>query len=663
VFLLALVYDMARLPQLALIPDPWQFHKQKILTLCHMNEYEAWMSKNECQPFCVDAATFQNAQKDSNSIPKSETYVYKPLNRGEIRILDLQPGEESSPLEGSIRHVDLKSPGSFTSISYVWGREDTPLGPPLKTPEGTVRCSFSLGAALRAARKQTGVVSVWADAMCIDQQNSEEKVTQILQLKRTFQSSKQVLAWLGHESDDSTHVINTLKSMGSGAKVETPSLTSGFWNSLDVLLARDWFRRAWIVQELVLPEKVTLRCGAAGIDWERFFEALRLSERGLQTSSTTRTKLGVLELEHAGPAYALDLTRQKLRSSVTKYSLLELLGTFPHTLATKERDKLFSLLGLASDSERQEFVPDYSSSLETVVRRYASAFVNQGQVMDLLYRSGTLKSCSFSSWIPNWTRVGARPTISTWKSSGKQGYCAGPRKLPQATTVQSSVLVVSGILVDQIACIDELSLGNGAASAVEAKRRLGHHLRYLAAEYPTGEASEDIILKLFMGDAFGPQANGSCSQSGCLDAETTTSAAAASGRREEKWPANLRHLVDKDPEHLELLPHYTRRTIQRYWDVVQTFLRRIPGAKFCITKSGYVGIIPGNVSLGDPVCVLDGGAVPFVLRKNPKTSADQWESGIRVTYTLLGECYVHGIMHGEAVSTKETNQSRLFHFT
>ena len=56
--------------------------------------------------------------------------------------------------------------------------------------------------------------------------------------------------------------------------------------------------------------------------------------------------------------------------------------------------------------------------------------------------------------------------------------------------------------MDYVAYIDELSLSSGAALAVKAKRRLGRYLRYLAAEYLTGELSEDIILKLFIGDTF-----------------------------------------------------------------------------------------------------------------------------------------------------------------
>ncbi|RWA07059.1 hypothetical protein EKO27_g8045 [Xylaria grammica] len=57
------------------------------------------------------------------------------------------------------------------------------------------------------------------------------------------------------------------------------------------------------------------------------------------------------------------------------------------------------------------------------------------------------------------------------------------------------------------------------------------------------------------------------------------------------------------------------------------------------TNLGQIGRgAMGNMA-GDEVWVLAGGNVPFTLRKVSEGR-----------YTLIGECYVHGIMHGEAVA-------------
>jgi hypothetical protein len=55
------------------------------------------------------------------------------------------------------------------------------------------------------------------------------------------------------------------------------------------------------------------------------------------------------------------------------------------------------------------------------------------------------------------------------------------------------------------------------------------------------------------------------------------------------------------------------------------------------TVSGHVGIGPSPCQPGDKVVVIFGCASPLVLRS------------MGSHYELVGECYVHGIMHGEAV--------------
>jgi hypothetical protein len=66
------------------------------------------------------------------------------------------------------------------------------------------------------------------------------------------------------------------------------------------------------------------------------------------------------------------------------------------------------------------------------------------------------------------------------------------------------------------------------------------------------------------------------------------------------------------------------------------------GRKPFRTQQGYIGLGPHIARHGDIVCVLLGAHVPFILRP----VGDQ--------YQLLGECYVHGIMDGEALEEGRT---------
>jgi hypothetical protein len=92
-------------------------------------------------------------------------------------------------------------------------------------------------------------------------------------------------------------------------------------------------------------------------------------------------------------------------------------------------------------------------------------------------------------------------------------------------------------------------------------------------------------------------------------------------------------------------PHNLRELTWNYWNTAAAFAKRISNGTFCITKMGYVGIVPGDSRVGDEVCVLGGAAVPFVLRKNQATEEE-------TEYQLIGEGYIHGIMYGEAFGFK-----------
>ena len=59
------------------------------------------------------------------------------------------------------------------------------------------------------------------------------------------------------------------------------------------------------------------------------------------------------------------------------------------------------------------------------------------------------------------------------------------------------------------------------------------------------------------------------------------------------------------------------------------------------TEGGRLALLPGTAEVGDKIAVLCGGKLPHVSRKR----AERWE--------LVGECYVHGAMLGEAFEEEE----------
>jgi len=72
------------------------------------------------------------------------------------------------------------------------------------------------------------------------------------------------------------------------------------------------------------------------------------------------------------------------------------------------------------------------------------------------------------------------------------------------------------------------------------------------------------------------------------------------------------------------------------------------GRVFFITEQGYMGLGPAHVEIGDDVAVLAGGHTPFILRPTQEKEIDR-DYGVQQCYKLIGDCYVHGLMDGEAV--------------
>ena len=77
--------------------------------------------------------------------------------------------------------------------------------------------------------------------------------------------------------------------------------------------------------------------------------------------------------------------------------------------------------------------------------------------------------------------------------------------------------------------------------------------------------------------------------------------------------------------------------VQENLSFVASFQQATRNRRFFITEEGQMGLGPRLTRPGDLVCVLLGSQVPFVLRQVGDCSV------------VVGECYCHGVMEGEAV--------------
>ena len=84
---------------------------------------------------------------------------------------------------------------------------------------------------------------------------------------------------------------------------------------------------------------------------------------------------------------------------------------------------------------------------------------------------------------------------------------------------------------------------------------------------------------------------------------------------------------------------------------VQTFALQMMsarrGRRFAITDTGYMCLAPSCTEIGDAVAIFFGFLTPFTIRL--ETESELSDTGLeRVRAQLVGNTYVHGLMHAES---------------
>jgi hypothetical protein len=115
--------------------------------------------------------------------------------------------------------------------------------------------------------------TVWADAICINQPNTQERDRQVSIMGCLYRRAHEVLAWLGEEADDSGKLFDYISSPGGESLDDHAAMLKRyislfgkpdslyFLSALAALFGREYWTRLWIVQEILLAQNITMYCG------------------------------------------------------------------------------------------------------------------------------------------------------------------------------------------------------------------------------------------------------------------------------------------------------------------------------------------------------------------------------------------------------------------
>lgn len=180
-----------------------------------------------------------------------DPYQYTPLNKDEIRLISLLPGDFSDPIVAELRHkvlVDFESP-RYEALSYVWGSKDDPkdvhirdghISPVERRAEGvskslstlnisrnshvpkdnlnTLSVTHNLEEALRYLRHKDSQRTLWVDAICIDQANEDERGKEVFRMGDIYNFATRIVIWLGPSGEATDDAFKEIRYIASYAK-------------------------------------------------------------------------------------------------------------------------------------------------------------------------------------------------------------------------------------------------------------------------------------------------------------------------------------------------------------------------------------------------------------------------------------------------------------
>jgi hypothetical protein len=228
----------------------------------------------------------------------------------------------------------------------------------------------NLDVALHRLRLPDRKRRLWADAVCINQNDEKEKATQIPLMVHVCRGARRVLAWLGHVGQRAREETRlellerwsrlrprTLVNVDKDPRTEEDDEA----NLRHILrfLSLPWFSRLWIIQEVVFNLDVILISGASEPSWIRLIKVLPILRAKLTNRSHFVGRQNIDALEKIrrlwklhcdfGPSWDESSREPGGRENDNKEDIVGIVGEFWNYGCTNPRDRIFALYSMTSD--------------------------------------------------------------------------------------------------------------------------------------------------------------------------------------------------------------------------------------------------------------------------------------------------------------------------
>ncbi|TGO58942.1 hypothetical protein BOTNAR_0172g00290 [Botryotinia narcissicola] len=381
-----------------------------------------------------------------------QQYQYTALLEPDaFRIIVIHPALSiESPLSFSLIystlfHYDQSLIDHYISLSYVWG--DANNRKIILVDQKPLLINASLDSALRHLRDKKEDLAIWADGVCINQSDSEEKNKQVSLMSLIYEVARHTVIFLGETPSETDEIFKLLDSpMSSMTKRTKPGFLSNARKSyttdqtfdlhseeytkskIDDLIRQvinmSWFKRIWILQELILSGDPWVQVGFHRLRWTDFTSLIFDSKH--DSASVKSPNYNVLN-------YMRMLRENFISGTPDSFGPCDYLLNILHSRrgygVFDPRDMLYGHLALfanqskSDNPEIEKLVEiDYRKSIADVYTDLALYILNRqcnfeflSHVEDVNFEE---RKHNLPTWVPDWTSKGiSRKMKGSWGGS------------------------------------------------------------------------------------------------------------------------------------------------------------------------------------------------------------------------------------------------------
>lgn len=285
------------------------------------------------------------------------------LSDKSIRLFQVRRGAKNEPISLRMTQFSEHRRPPYKAVSYTWGSPENPHQ--ILVNGRAFELHLNLWNLLYHLRLKGETSFLWADALCINQQNMRERNFHVQLMGKIYEKASCVIVWLGIPSPDRVEIramdfvreIATFRNTNSDVMVAStffkPELQHR-WETLLRMTRHVYFTRTWIIQEFLFAPAVEMLSGASSLAWKHFEDLIDL----------LRDNPRFLAYSHVPEILTSRITRLTLRRRAGSQSTLhELLQEYSDSTCTERRDKIYGILGLASDCAEDAEMGGGSQSL------------------------------------------------------------------------------------------------------------------------------------------------------------------------------------------------------------------------------------------------------------------------------------------------------------